>query len=96
MNIINIIIIIPLEIYLYIHILWKNAWKKVLPLSICNSHFPLHMNLYRKWELHMDEGNTLLWEAGVLTHLMLTTRCDLAEQIRDGKLFFGSMHFYFV
>lgn len=44
----------------------------------------------------MDQGNTFLWEVGFLTDLMLTTRCDLVEKIRDDKLVFGSMQLYFI
>lgn len=52
------------------------------------------MHLYRKWELHMDEGNTFLQEARFLSYLILTTRYDLDEQIRNDILVFGSMKFY--
>lgn len=42
----------------------------------------------------MDEGNTFLQEARFLSYLILTTRYDLDEQIRNDILVFGSMKFY--
>lgn len=56
-----------LSLFFSLSIYEKMRRKKVLLQSICYSHFPLPMCLYRKWELHMYEGNTFLWEAGFLT-----------------------------